>query len=168
MSSHGDPSLTVHSQVNLPVGPGPEGYPAVIAKWREAWAALRTHTNRDISEINSIHVVNHHLEDHYVINGESLVKVSDHVVEHAHQWLRKVMAKGNYVVKDVTSDAHGDKLFRAVMHNNTYAMDAMRLRPVTEPPIPAAAPPLPPPLPLPAVPYDGLHPPLSPPPPPTP
>ena len=126
-----DPCLTVHSQVNLPVGPGPEGYPAVIARWREAWAGLRTHTARDISTINSIHVVNSHLEDHYNINQESLVKVSDHVVESAHQWLKKVMARGNYVVKDVTSEAHGDKLFRAVMHNNTYTMDAMRLRPVT-------------------------------------
>ena len=118
-------------QVNLPVGPGPEGYSAVIAKWREAWAALRTHTEKDISEINSIHVIVAHLEDHYNINKESLVKVSDHVVEHAHQWLKNVMSKGNYVVKDVTCEAHGSKLLRGVLHNNTYTMDAMRLRPVT-------------------------------------
>ena len=71
--------LTVHLQVNLPVGPGPEGYPAVITRFREAWAALRTHTEKDISEINSIHVIVAHLQDHYDINQESLVKVSDHV-----------------------------------------------------------------------------------------
>ena len=48
--------------MNLPSGPGPEGYPAVLAQWRAAWQALRVHTERDISEINSIHIVNDHLE----------------------------------------------------------------------------------------------------------
>ena len=48
--------------MNLPSGPGPEGYPAVLAQWRAAWRALRVHTERDISEINSIHIVNDHLE----------------------------------------------------------------------------------------------------------
>ena len=48
--------------MNLPSGPGPEGYPAVLAHWRAAWRALRVHTGRDISEINSIHIVNDHLE----------------------------------------------------------------------------------------------------------
>ena len=50
------------SQVNLPSGPGPEGYPAVLANWRAAWQALRVHTKKDISETNSIHIVNSHLE----------------------------------------------------------------------------------------------------------
>jgi hypothetical protein len=50
--------------VNLP-GPGDRS--AVIARWREAWYALRQHTadvnpRAVISEINSIHVINDHLE----------------------------------------------------------------------------------------------------------
>ena len=60
-------------QVNLPAD-----YGAVLARWRAAWEALRLHTNRDISTINSIHVVNSHLEDWYQMTGDSLVKVSDH------------------------------------------------------------------------------------------
>ena len=52
------------TKVNLP---GPAVRAAVIAKWREAWYALRQHTadvnpRAVISEINSIHVINDHLE----------------------------------------------------------------------------------------------------------
>ena len=65
--------LTPFHQVNLP-----PDYSTVIARWRAAWEALRLHTNRDISTINSIHVVNSHLEDWYQMTGDSLVKVSDH------------------------------------------------------------------------------------------
>jgi hypothetical protein len=35
--------------VNLPTGPGPEGYKAVLARWRVAWLALREHTAYDLS-----------------------------------------------------------------------------------------------------------------------
>jgi len=50
--------------VNLP---GPEVRQAVLARWRQEWYALRRHTaevdpNTVISEINSIHVINDHLE----------------------------------------------------------------------------------------------------------
>ena len=62
-------------QVNLP-----PDYSTVIARWRAAWEELRLHTNRDISTINSIHVVNAHLEEWYQMTGESLVKLSDHTV----------------------------------------------------------------------------------------
>jgi hypothetical protein len=52
------------TKVNLP---GPEVRSAVLAKWREAWNALRQHTagvnpRAVLSEINSIHVINDHLE----------------------------------------------------------------------------------------------------------
>ena len=51
-------------QVNLP---GPEVRAGVIATWRQAWYALRQHTaavnpRAVLSEINSIHVINDHLE----------------------------------------------------------------------------------------------------------
>ena len=47
--------------------PGPEARSAAIATWRQAWNALRQHTaavnpRAVLSEINSIHVINDHLE----------------------------------------------------------------------------------------------------------
>ena len=110
-------------QVNLPLWPS--GYPLVLATWRKAWKELRIHTRMDISEINSIHVINDHLEDYYDLTSESLVRVSDHTVESAHQWVEKVLRRTNTWVKDFESDSHGEKLFKGIMTHNTYNMDAM-------------------------------------------
>ena len=79
----------------------------------------------DISEINSIHVINDHLEDYYNLTSESLVRVSDQTVESAHQWVEKVLRRTNNWVKDLECDSHGEKLFRGIMTHNTYTMDAM-------------------------------------------
>ena len=68
------------------------------------------------------------LQDHYNINGQSLVKMSDHLVESAHQWLDKVLHNGGYYRKDFTSEEHGKKLYEGVMKHNCYVMDAMRMR----------------------------------------
>ena len=114
--------------MNLSTGPGPEGYKAVLSRWREAWLALREHTAYDLSEINSIHILNSHLEDWYDMHGESLVKFSDHTVESAHQHIDKVMARTNGRRKDVESETHGRALYRVIMTHNTYVMDEMRLR----------------------------------------
>ena len=97
-------------QANLPLPPC--GYPLAIHVFREAWAALREHTNRDISEINSIHVIVCHLEDFYAMTGESLVKVSDHTVEAAHQWLHKGLTSSNFWCKDITSRVSHNTSFR--------------------------------------------------------
>ena len=70
----GCPCITPVLQINLPCGPF--GYPLAIRVWREAWEALRQHTDRDISETNSIHNTLCHLEDYYDLTKESLVKVS--------------------------------------------------------------------------------------------
>ena len=113
----------IFSQVNLPLRPS--GYPLVLATWRKAWKELRIHTRMDISEINSIHVINDHLEDYYDLTSESLVRVSDHTVESAHQWVEKVLRRTNTWVKDFKSDSHGEKLFKGIMTHNTYTMDAM-------------------------------------------
>ena len=119
-------------KVNLPQGPS--GYSIVIQRWRQAWNGLREHTQFDLSEINSIHVINAHLEDFYDLTGESLVKFSDHTVESAHQWLDKVIKRTNSWVKDLECDAHGEKLFRAIMTHNCYTMDAMGFRVTSSPP----------------------------------
>ena len=85
--------------MNLPLRPC--GYTLVLAKWREVWQALRLQTRMEISEINSIHVINDHLEDYYNLISESLVKVSDQWVESAHQWVEKVLRRTNNWVKDL-------------------------------------------------------------------
>ena len=58
-------------QVNLPLPPC--GYNLVIASWKKAWNDLRAFTL--ISETNSIHIINDHLEDYYDLTKESLTKV---------------------------------------------------------------------------------------------
>ena len=73
-TNDGCPCLIPVLQINLPCGPF--GYPLAIRVWREAWEALRRHTDRDISETNSIHNTLVHLEDYYDLTKESLVKVS--------------------------------------------------------------------------------------------
>ena len=112
--------------MNLPLNPS--GYSLVIHKWCQAWNRLREHTQFDLSEINSIHVINAHLEDFYDLTHESLVKFSDHTVESAHQWLDKVIKRTNSWVKDLECDSHGEKFFRAIMTHNCYAMQAVGLR----------------------------------------
>ena len=97
----------------------------MLARWRAAWAQLRLHTDSDISTINSIHIVNCHLEDWYDLHGDSLVKVSDHTVDSCHQSLERTLRRGSYWVKDVTCDMHSSKMFRGVMTHNCYVMEAM-------------------------------------------
>ena len=60
--------------------------------------------NLYLSTINSIHIVNSHLEDWYDLHQDSLVKVSDHTVESCHQSFEKTLRRGNFWVNDVTSD----------------------------------------------------------------
>ena len=79
----------------------------------------------EISEINSIHIINDHLEEYYDLTNESLVKTSDQTVESAHQWVDKVLRRTNNWVKHLESDAHGEHLFRGIMTHNTYTMDSI-------------------------------------------
>ena len=108
-------------QVNLP-----ENFRVVVGGFRRAWLALRRHTL--ISEINSIHVILAHLEDYLQMSGESLVKVSDETGEAAHKWLDQVLDRTGARVKDLTSDIHGERLYRAIMTHNCYAARSMRIR----------------------------------------
>ena len=109
--------------MNLPLRPC--GYSLVLANWKKAWSELRTHTQMEISEINSIHIINDHLEEYYDLTKESLVKYSDQTVESAHQWVDKVLKRTNNWVKNLESDAHGEHLFRGIMTHNTYTMDSI-------------------------------------------
>ena len=61
-----------------------------------------------------------HLCDYFDDTGITLKKVTDELIESCHQYVHKRLTRGMYLVKDVTSDAHGNKLFRAIRHVNTY------------------------------------------------
>ena len=45
---------------------------------------------------------------------------TDQTTEAVHQFLNRRMKRSNYIVKDIDSHAHGKKLYRAVLHNNSY------------------------------------------------
>ena len=61
------------------------------------------------------------LQEYYDLTGESLTKYTDQTVEAAHQFVDKVLTRSNYLVKDVTSKVHGEKLLRGTRSFNfTY------------------------------------------------
>ena len=60
------------------------------------------------------------LQEYFDEVGESLTKTTDQLVESAHQYTHKSLVRGNYIVKDVTSPQHGDKLLRGILHLNSY------------------------------------------------
>ena len=41
-------------------------------------------------------------------------------IEAMHQYVYKRLTRSNYVVKDVTSDIHGEKLHKGINHINSY------------------------------------------------
>ena len=42
------------------------------------------------------------------------------MIESIHQYVDKRMQKSNYMVKDYLNPRHGEKLYRAVLHLNSY------------------------------------------------
>ena len=54
------------------------------------------------------------------MKGEGLRQVDDGVVEAMHQFLEKRMRIGNYFVKNLESEAHGEKKLKLVLHINSY------------------------------------------------
>ena len=67
-----------------------------------------------------MHIILEHLMDYLDETGLSLVKTSDELIENMHQYLHKLLLKSFYKVKDVTNPNHGKRLYRAVMHLNSY------------------------------------------------
>ena len=69
----------------------------------------------------------HHFQDYYDETGESLAKTSDQLIESAHQETHRALVRGGYIVKDVESPQHGEKLLRAILHMNSYTAINMGL-----------------------------------------
>ena len=50
----------------------------------------------------------------------TLIKTTDELCEHMHQYLNKMLLRSFYYVKDISNPSHGPRLFRAVRHLNSY------------------------------------------------
>ena len=94
-------------------------YPKIIDEFRLAWFQLIGEFG-DISTTPKIHILLHHLEDYFDLSNTTLVKTTDELCENMHQFLNKRLMKSSYFVKDVSNQSHGDRLFRAVKHLNSY------------------------------------------------
>jgi hypothetical protein len=57
-------------------------------------------------------VINVAHQDYYEETGASLTRATDQTIESAHQWMAKVMQRGGYVVKDLTSPQHGKMMLK--------------------------------------------------------
>ena len=93
-------------------------YQRVINEFRSTWYRLTD--EYDISTTPKVHILLDHLEDYFDITNMTLRKVSDELCENMHQFLNRRLVRSMYHVKDVTNPNHGPRLFRAVMHLNSY------------------------------------------------
>ena len=56
------------------------------------------------------HIIESHLKFYFQRTGKSLGFYTDQVVEAMHQFTDRRLTRSNYVVKDIQSDIHGEKL----------------------------------------------------------
>ena len=66
------------------------------------------------------HTIESHLTFYFQQRGKSLGLCTDQLIEAMHQYVDKRLTRSNYVVKDITSDIHGENLLKGVNHINTY------------------------------------------------
>ena len=95
-------------------------YKVKLANFRINFTKLR-----EVSEVTislKIHYILDHLEDLFDITGEGLGNVDDHVIECMHQYLNKRMQNSKYFVKDLSSELHGEKKIKLLLHVNDYNM----------------------------------------------
>ena len=90
----------------------------VIIKFKQDYSDINAIFG--ISVPNKVHFLQDHLEDYLDMTGEGLGQVDDGVVEAMHQFLDKRMRVSNYVVKNLESEAHGEKKLKLVLHINGY------------------------------------------------
>ena len=73
-----------------------------------------------MSKTLNIHIREDHVSEYIKLTNKPLGHRTDQTTEAAHQYLNKRIRKSNYYVPDVESEAHGQKLFRAILHLNSY------------------------------------------------
>ena len=93
-------------------------YYQVIDNCRTTWYKLTD--EYCISTTPKIHILLDHLEDYFDLTDVTLIKTTDELCEHTHQFLNKRLMRSFYLVKDITNPNHGERMFRAVRHLNSY------------------------------------------------
>ena len=98
---------------------------SVTGDWRRSiqevksnWSLL--HHNYKMTVPNKVHIITDHVEDYIDATGHGLGTTSDQIVEACHSQLNKRLVSSNYWVKELTSEIHGIKLFKAILHFNSY------------------------------------------------
>ena len=61
-----------------------------------------------------------HSEEYISETKTPLGHVNDQLIEAAHAHMNKRLMASNYLVKDITSENHGEKLKKCVLHINSY------------------------------------------------
>ena len=95
-----------------------EGWGDAIEDVSKTWSFLHEHYNIQIP--NKVHIIMDHVGDYIEMTGKSLGRVSDQIVECAHSALHRRLSISNYWVKNKETDVHGIKLFRGIVHFNSY------------------------------------------------
>ena len=95
-----------------------ENYESFIDNFVSAYHNL--HDKWGLSLTPKFHIIEAHLKFYFRVTGKSLGFYTDQLVESMHQWVNKRFTNSNYYVKDITSDIHGEKLFKGVNHLNSY------------------------------------------------
>ena len=94
----------------------------VTGDWRRSirsnWSIL--HQEYKMTIPNKVHIIIDHVEDYIDATGHGLGTTRDQMVEACHSQLNKRLVSSNYWVKDLTSEIHGIKLFKAILHFNSY------------------------------------------------
>ena len=81
---------------------------------------LTLHEKFGISITNKVHIIIDHVEDYISESGKGLGRVTDQTVEALHSALNKRLTSSNYWIKDIGSEKHGHKLYRGILHFNSY------------------------------------------------
>ena len=69
---------------------------------------------------NKVHMIVDHLPVYFSKFSKTLYGLSDQTVESVHQDFNTRMSASKYIVKNFRSKVHGQKLFRGVIHYNSY------------------------------------------------
>ena len=95
-----------------------ENYESLIDKYCSLIHLLNAKFNLSLTP--KFHIIESHFKFYFRSTGKSLGFYTDQLVEAMHQYTDKRLTKSNYVVKDLLSDIHAEKLYGGINHLNSY------------------------------------------------
>ena len=91
-----------------------------INQFERHWCLMQA--KHDLSESLKIHIIRHHILEYMEKTGETLLCVTDEIVEATHSKLRKYDEKHQYKVKSKGSSTHFQK-----QHKSTVSFNSLNL-----------------------------------------